>query len=103
MDLELKEVVDRLIKIENLLQEQSLYTKEILCFDEASQFLDLSKSYLYKLTSRGEISFYRPQGKKLYFERKGLLEWIKRNRSSTNHELLLKANQIDNRGQAHDG
>ena len=90
MDSELKAILERLIKIEKLLNEQSLNSKDIFCFDEASNFLDLSKSYLYKLTSRG---CFRPNGKKLYFERKGLLEWIKRKRISSNseiHEIAIK-------------
>ena len=93
MDSELYAILERLIKIEKLLNEQSLNSKDIFCFDEASNFLDLSKSYLYKLTSRGEISFFRPNGKKIYFDRKELLEWVRRNRASSNHELLLKTNQ----------
>ena len=38
------------MRVEEL--EQMLFlTKNVLSFDEASKFLNLSKSYLYKLTS----------------------------------------------------
>jgi excisionase family DNA binding protein len=38
-------------------------TKNVLSFDEASKYLNLSKSYLYKLTSAQQIPHYKPQGK----------------------------------------
>ena len=50
--------------------EQLLFTnKKVLSFDEASKFLNLSKSYLYKLTSGNLIPHYKPQGKMLYCKR----------------------------------
>ena len=46
--------------------EQMLFlTKNVFSFDEASKFLPLSKSYLYKLTSGNLIPHYKPQGKML--------------------------------------
>ena len=33
------------------LEKQVFHTKNVLSFEEASRFLNLSKSYLYKLTS----------------------------------------------------
>ena len=50
--------------------EENLYlNKNVLSFDEASKFLNLSKSYLYKLTSACLIPHYKPQGKMLYFDK----------------------------------
>ena len=42
-----------------------------------SKFLNLSKSYLYKLTSGNLIPHYKPQGKMLYFE-KAELNWLRK-------------------------
>jgi len=53
--------------------------KNVLSFEEASTFLNLSKSYLYKLTSGGLIPHYKPQGKMLYFEREQLENWLRQN------------------------
>lgn len=53
--------------------------KNILSFEEASIFLNLSKSYLYKLTSGGLIPHYKPQGKMLYFEKEQLEDWLRQN------------------------
>ena len=51
----------RVAELENLV----FLSKNVLSFDEASKFLNLSKSYLYKLTSGNLIPHYKPQGKML--------------------------------------
>lgn len=50
---------------------------KIMSFIECSQYLNLSKSYLYKLTMTGKIPHYKPNGKKLYFSKKEVDQWIK--------------------------
>jgi len=45
------------------LEKMLFLSKNVLSFDEASKFLNLSKSYLYKLTSGNLIPHYKPQGK----------------------------------------
>jgi len=44
-------------------------TKEVLTSDEAARYMGISKSYLYKLTMRGEIPHFKPMGKMCYFNR----------------------------------
>lgn len=51
-------------------------TKEVLSFKEAVEFLDVSKSFLYKLTANSEIIHFKPNGKLIYFKRQDLLNWI---------------------------
>ena len=58
------------------LEKLVFLSKNVLSFDEASRFLNLSKSYLYKLTSGNLIPHYKPQGKMLYFEKAELEELI---------------------------
>ena len=41
--------------------------KDVLTLDEASVFLDASKSQLYKLTRTFAIPHYKPNGKTIYF------------------------------------
>jgi len=68
-----KEIKEQLDRIENLLaiQKPKPYT-----FAEAAKYLDISKSYLYKLTSLGKIPHFKPYGKKIYFRKEDLDEWI---------------------------
>lgn len=51
----------------------SYLNKEILTAEETADFLGISKNYLYKLTHRHEIPYYRPNGKLIYFERADLM------------------------------
>ena len=60
--------------------EETLYTnKDILNMKEVCQFLDISQSMLYKLTCNGEIPHFKPRGKIIFFEKKELVKWIKKN------------------------
>lgn len=59
--------------------EETLYTtKDILNMKEVCQYLDISQSLLYKLTCTGEIPHFKPRGKMIFFEKKELIEWIKK-------------------------
>ncbi len=69
------------------LERKMFLNKNILSFDEASEFLNLSKSYLYKLTSANLISHYKPQGKMLYFEKTELEAWLRQNPVKTQSQI----------------
>ncbi|SNB12281.1 putative excisionase [Flavobacterium psychrophilum] len=66
----------QLDKIEALLKKQNALSKEVLTLEEAAEYLQLSKSCLYKMTSNKEISHYVPGGKKIYFRRTELDNWV---------------------------
>lgn len=70
-----KSIEMRVAELEKLV----LHSKNVLSFEEASRFLNLSKSYLYKLTSGNLIPHYKPQGKMLYFEKTELEAWLRQN------------------------
>ncbi|MDE6263767.1 MAG: helix-turn-helix domain-containing protein [Paramuribaculum sp.] len=73
-------------------------TKEVLTSDEASRYMGISKSYLYKLTMRGEIPHYKPMGKMCYFNRAELEQWLQQNRCATSSEIADRANRIVMKG-----
>ncbi|MBY0425202.1 MAG: helix-turn-helix domain-containing protein [Cytophagales bacterium] len=81
-------VLTEIQELKKMIQEQSMLQKEVLNFHEATAYLELSQSHLYKMTSSGEIPFYKPNGKKLYFKRTELDQWLLRNRNTTSDELL---------------
>ncbi len=78
-------------------------TKEVLTLEEASLFLGLSKSQLYKLTASAAIPHYKPGGKYIYFDYVDLIEWVRQNpvKSKRQHELdavrYVTANPIKKR------
>ena len=69
-------IMQKLERIESLLEEQVLLKKEVLDFNDACQYLKLSSSHMYKLTSSQSIPHFRPNGKKLYFKRSELNDWL---------------------------
>lgn len=82
-----KSIEMRVAELENLV----LHTKNVLSFEEASRFLNLSKSYLYKLTSGNLIPHYKPQGKMLYFEKTELETWLRQNPVKTRAQTEAEA------------
>ena len=77
--------------------EENLYlNKNVLSFDESSKFLNLSNSYLYKLTSACLIPHYKPQGKMLYFDKSELEEWLRQNPVKTQAQISEQANSYLN-------
>ena len=85
------EIIKRLERLERLIESQSINTKDVLNFNEACQYLELSQSHLYKLTSSGAIPHYKPNGKKIYFNRPELDTWLLRNRSTSKDEIEQQA------------
>ena len=78
---ELKTVDPDVIKERlNSLEDAIYTTKEILNMKDVCQYLDISQSLLYKLTCTGEIPHFKPRGKMIFFEKKELIAWIKRNK-----------------------
>ena len=53
--------------------------KTILSFKEAISFMDVSKSFLYKLTSEGKINLFKPNNGKIYFKKEDLENWMLQN------------------------
>lgn len=78
-------ILDRLERIEAKLD--GLLGQEVMTAEEAAAFLDISISYIYKLTSRRKIPYYKPEGKRLYFKRSELAEWALSNKILTDEEI----------------
>ena len=81
-----KKIEELTIKIENI-EKLLLSQKNVLNFSEVKLYTNLSKSYLYELTSSGGIPCYKPNGKQLYFKRQEIEDWLLSNRKATNIEL----------------
>ena len=84
-------ILDKLTEIVNKLDEQNILQKTVLNLSEAAKYLDISESHLYKLTSTRQIPHFCPQGKKLYFRREELDQWLQRNRQSSSDEIDREA------------
>ena len=60
---------------------------KILSIQEATIFLNLAKQTLYGFTSRNEIPFIK-RGKKLYFQKSDLENWLLVGKRKSNSEIL---------------
>ena len=85
--------MDTLLILEHLdrLEKPLIRTKEVLTFDEASDYMGISKSYLYKLTATGKIPHSKPNGKMLFVEKKKLVEWLLQNKRKSIHDNQSEA------------
>lgn len=70
--LKLSYISRRLDRIEQTLA----CIKGTLNFKETREYLGLSDSQLYKLTRNGDIPYYKPSGKLIYFNKTELDAWI---------------------------
>jgi excisionase family DNA binding protein len=66
--------------------------EDILSIKEASKFLKLAIPTIYGKTSRQEIPFMK-QGKKLYFSRQDLIDYLKSGRCQSKYEIENEASQ----------
>ncbi len=71
--------------------------KEVMNLNQLCDYLELSKSHIYKLTSTQEIPHYKSGGKKLYFNKYEIDKWVLKNRVDTNDEIeTMAANYLMN-------
>ena len=65
------------------------HNEEILSLNEAAKFLCASKSFMYKMTSQKLIPHFIPSGKKIYFKKSDLENWLLKNRIPPTSELEI--------------
>lgn len=92
--MSIEDVYQKLETIEKILIEQNLLKKDVLNLIEAALYLDISHSHLYKLTSTGAIPCYKPNGKKVYFNRPELDKWLLTNRQITQSDIEKQADEF---------
>ena len=64
--------------------------KNILTVDDLIDYTDFSQKQIYKLTSTRAIPHYKPSGRKLFFKKNEIDEWITRGRIDSLDELNEK-------------
>lgn len=88
------QLYEKLNSIEALLLDKNSLpeSQQILTVKEAAEILHLSVPTIYGYVSRNEIPFSK-KGKRLYFSKSELIEWIKQGRKKTLAEIAALANQ----------
>ena len=62
--------------------------KNILTVDEVINYTGFSQKQIYKLTSTRAIPHYKPSGRKLFFKKDELDEWITQGRVKPLSEVI---------------
>lgn len=89
-------ILDKLNNIENLLKTAkkndsgTVTITEVLNLNQAAEYVSLSKSAIYKKTAERNIPHFK-QGKRLYFKRSELNDWLTEQKISTNAEIEKQA------------
>jgi excisionase family DNA binding protein len=81
---------DNLITVHNNSERIDL-NKKVLTLEEAAILLGLSKSYLYKLTSRGVLEYSKPNGKTIFIEKEYLENWMLSGKQKTRMDIEKEA------------
>lgn len=95
----LPEVVQELnAKIDNIMlllqsAKPDVKQSDLLTIQDAATFLNLSKSTLYNKVNKNEIP-YMKKGKRLYFSRTELMDYIKSGKISSIQEINEQANNF---------
>jgi excisionase family DNA binding protein len=91
MSKQLDEIKDFLIEQGDMKPEPAPEQNELLTIDEASILLHLTKPTIYTKTSKGELPGVCKQGKRLYFDKQVLTDWIRSGRKKTSAEVEADA------------
>jgi excisionase family DNA binding protein len=88
-------ILERLDRIEKAINSINIPTpiqvnKAPMGVKELSEYLKLSNSAIYKLTSSSQIPHYKG-GKRLYFKKEDIDEWIFSNRIKTINDIEKEA------------
>ena len=83
----IKQAVHEALESYVISAERPTTSNEILDVKEASTFLKISVQTIYGKTSTRSIPHFK-RGKKIYFKRAELLEWLTENKQKTQAELL---------------
>ena len=97
----LKELTSHLM----LIEKKMYAVKEYLTVHEAADYLNLSVSMIYKLTSKHELPLYKPNGKTIFIKRDDLNRWISRNKVLSQEEVedfaVTHMNNLYSRQRSH--
>lgn len=86
--------LDELIGYIEKIEKIAYVAKDFLSISEVADFLQISKSTIYKLTASKEITVYKPTGKNIFILRSDLNKWIRRYPHLSNDDIIKNADII---------
>lgn len=86
--------LDELIGYIEKIEKVAYVAKDFLSISEVADFLQISKSTVYKLTASKEPTVYKPTGKNIFILRSDLNKWIRRYPYLSNDDIIKNADII---------
>lgn len=87
-----EEINEALVKhIQKIDKDEKSSEHQILTVEDFAEYTGYSKAHVYHLTSKRQIPFYKPTGKRIYFKRSDVDTWLLSNRKMSNFEIQAKA------------
>ena len=83
--------MDKLLKEIEELKRILLLQKEVLTINELSLYTGYTVDYIYKMVSLKQIPYSKPNGKKLFFSKERIIEWLSSNKQLCEQELEEQA------------
>jgi excisionase family DNA binding protein len=82
--------VERALKAQTPKPDAEPEQNELLTIQQASELLHLTVPTIYTKSSKGELPGVYKQGKRLYFDKQVLTDWIRSGRKKSNAEVEAK-------------
>jgi excisionase family DNA binding protein len=78
------------------IKKMDFQNNKVLSFEQGCEYLGYKKSYVYKMTMQNILPFSKPNGKKIFFDREKLEEWMLSNTSKSHEERQIDAATYEN-------
>jgi len=82
--------------IEGLLKNLLSIQTNVLSVKSLMIITGWSKGYIYKLTSKGVLPFYKPNNKTIFFKKDEIENWLCRNKVKSSEEIEAEASTFIN-------
>lgn len=95
IDRQLKNLEKQLHEIKEILAEEN---DDLLNVKEAAIFLKFETAYIYRLINQNKIPYYKPNGGKVLFSKRGLRKWVLEHKFKSKQEIQDEANEYLKKG-----
>ena len=82
--LNINKIYEELSEIRKQINFQNV---ELLDLKQAAEYLKLKPTYLYSLIHQKKLPYYKPNGKRVYFNKAELNNWVNDSRIKTSDEI----------------
>lgn len=94
--IDIHNVFEELLQLRKILSLQNFVLLDV---NQAADYLKLKPSYIYSLIHKKKIPHYKPNGKRVYFNKIKLKKWIAESKIKTVDEIEKEYNEQKKSGK----